>query len=45
VDKVDRQVRDAKNAATTRKRHSNPGIAMLSGKHGAPPPVVGDEEE
>jgi len=39
VDKVDRQVREAKDAATTRKRNSNPGIAMLSGKHGPPPPL------
>ena len=37
VDKVDRQVRDAKNTATTRKRTSSPGIAYLSGKNGPTP--------
>jgi len=42
VDKVDRQLREAKDAATTRKRHSSPGIAYLSGKNG-PLPDLGDE--
>lgn len=37
IDKVDRQVREAKDAATNRKRHSNPGISLLSGKHGPTP--------
>ena len=37
VDKVDRQVRKAKDAANAKKRHSSPGIAYLSGKHGATP--------
>lgn len=37
VDKVDRQVRDAKDSANTRKRHSSPGIAYLSGKNGPGP--------
>lgn len=42
VDKVDRQVRDAKDAATAKKRHSSPGIAYLSGKHGSTPDVDED---
>jgi len=37
VDKVNRQVRQSKDAATSRKRHSSPGIAYLSGKNGPPP--------
>ena len=37
VDKVERQVREAKDAANTRKRHSSPGIAHLSGKNGPVP--------
>ncbi|MCA9604166.1 MAG: ribosome-associated translation inhibitor RaiA [Myxococcales bacterium] len=37
VDKVDRQVREAKDSANAKKRHSTPGIAYLSGKHGATP--------
>jgi putative sigma-54 modulation protein len=36
VDKVDRQVRDSKNAATDRKRH-NGGVSQLSGKRGPIP--------
>lgn len=49
IDKVDRQVREAKDSANSRKRHSSPGIAYLSGKHGAMPeaaeeaPVLEDE--
>ena len=42
VDKVDRQMRKAKDAATTRKRHSSPGIAYLSGKNG-PAPDEGEQ--
>lgn len=40
VDKVDRQVRDAKSTATTKKRNSSPGIAYLSGKHGPGPEAI-----
>ncbi|MCZ7686290.1 MAG: ribosome-associated translation inhibitor RaiA [Sandaracinaceae bacterium] len=36
VDKVDRQVRDSKHAATDRKRH-NGGVTQLSGKRGPIP--------
>ncbi|MGF1465341.1 MAG: ribosome hibernation-promoting factor, HPF/YfiA family [Sandaracinaceae bacterium] len=35
-DKLDRQLRDAKAAATDRMRHSG-GVAQLSGKFGPPP--------
>lgn len=41
VHKVDRQVRDAKDAATGRARH-NAGVALLSGKHGTTPPLAED---
>jgi putative sigma-54 modulation protein len=34
MDKVERQVRDSKDAATDRKRHS-PGVSQLSGKRGS----------
>ncbi len=36
MDKVDRQIRDSKDAATDRKRH-NGGVAQLSGKRGPIP--------
>lgn len=36
MDKVDRQVRDSKDAATDRKRHSG-GVSQLSGKRGPLP--------
>lgn len=36
VDKVDRQIRDSKEAATDRMRQSG-GVAQLSGKHGPVP--------
>lgn len=36
LDKVDRQIRDAKQAAKDRVRHS-PGVSQLSGKRGSPP--------
>lgn len=36
IDKVDRQVRDSKDAATDRKRHGG-GVAQLSGKRGPIP--------
>ncbi len=32
LDKIDRQVRDAKQSSTTRKRHSSGGISAMSGK-------------
>lgn len=35
MDKVERQVRDSKDAATDRKRHSG-GVSQLSGKRGGP---------
>ncbi len=44
VDKVVRQVRHAKDAATSRKRHSSPGIAYLSGKHGPAPDTIRESE-
>jgi putative sigma-54 modulation protein len=36
IDKVDRQVRESKDAATDRKRHSG-GVSQLSGKRGPIP--------
>ena len=42
LDKVNRQVRDAKDTATARKRHSG-GVAQMSGKFGDVPAPAADE--
>ncbi|MBX3271977.1 MAG: ribosome-associated translation inhibitor RaiA [Sandaracinaceae bacterium] len=42
IDKVDRQVREAKDSANARKRHSSPGLAHISP---VPEGAHADEEE
>jgi len=44
LDKVNRQLRQARDSATSRKRHSSPGVAYLSGKNGPVPETLPESE-